>query len=606
MLADLRKILDLFEGRERLGLLALLCVIVVTALAQMAGVASIMPFMALVADPTVVTRHRVLSRVYAMFHFTNMQHFVIAVGFGVLILILVNNVLSALTTWLTLRLVWNKNHSLSVRLLRKYLSQPYVYFLNCNTSDLSKNILGEVNSVITGILIPVLNALARAVMVTALIALLVVVDVRLAVTIGLGFGGAYGVIYLGVRRRQGRIGRERLHANTLRFKTAAEAFGGIKELKVTGREDHFLRRFTGPSALFSRHMANNQIVSAVPRYVMEPVAFGGALVIILLSLMAGRNVTHILPIVSLFAFAGYRMMPALQQVFLGVTSLRFNRAALHVLHADLLEPNRHPPVASVPERIALPQKGASALAFTRAIELRKVTFRYPECSTPALEGIDLVVPKNGQIALVGATGSGKTTLVDVLLGLLVPQEGQVLVDGAPVNAAMLPGWKRLVGYVPQHIFLCDDTLARNIAFGMPDDEIDMAAVERAAKIANLHEAVGSLADGYHTVVGERGVRLSGGQRQRIGIARALYNDPELIIFDEATSALDGITEAAVMEAIHNIARAKTLVMIAHRLSSVRDCDAIYMLDKGRIVQSGTYDELIGSSSVFRAMAGGAA
>ena len=601
MLSALHRLLDLFDRGERVPLLGLFCAIVATAFVQALSVASIVPFMTLVANPHAITENGWLGRIYAFLGFADPRQFLIAAGIAVLVLIIASNALSALTTWWSLRIVWSKNHTLSRRLLKKYLSQPYTYFLNANTAHLSRNILGEVQAVVQGILTPVMNGLAKLVVAMALTGLLLMADPRVAMIVAALLGGAYGLMYTATRRRQARIGQERLQANALRFKTAAEAFGGIKEVKVAGREQHFLRRFSAPSALFSRHMASNQIVSALPRYVMEPVVFGGALLIVLLSLLAQRDVSRILPVVSLYAFAGYRLMPALQQVFAGLASLRFNLPALATLHNDLFLDAPH-----VARSADMPPFTARAvIAFEHVIQLKDVVFAYPGAATPALHNVSLEIPKNSSIGLVGPTGSGKTTLVDVMLGLLQPQKGTLCVDGRPVDAVAAGSWNRIVGYVPQHIFLCDDTLSRNIAFGVPDEEIDMQAVEVAARIANLHEFVVTLPQQYGTMVGERGVRLSGGQRQRIGIARALYSDPQVIIFDEATSALDGITEAAVMEAIHNIGRAKTLVMIAHRLSSVRQCDAIYMMEGGRVINAGTYQELIDSSSVFRAMAGGA-
>ncbi len=342
MLSTIRKVVDLFEGREKLRLAGLFGAILATGMVEAVGVASIMPFMALVGNPNIVSGGGRLGKLYTALHFTSVHRYLIAVGAAVLFLMFLSNALGAFTTWATLRIVWRKNHTLSQRLLRKYLSQPYSYFLNCNTADLSTNVLGEVNSVTVGTLVPLLNAVSKLIVALFLIGLLLVVDVRIAASVAVVLGGAYGAIYVSARRTQARIGRERLHANTLRYKTAAEAFGGIKELKVMGREEHFLKRFRAPSALFSRHMASNQIVATLPRYIMEPVALGGALLIVLLALVGNRDVGHVLPIVSVYAFAGYRLMPALQQVFGGVTSVRFNQPALDTLYADLMDSGVNP------------------------------------------------------------------------------------------------------------------------------------------------------------------------------------------------------------------------------------------------------------------------
>ena len=311
-------------------------------------------------------------------------------------------------------------------------------------------------------------------------------------------------------------------------------------------------------------------------------------------LSQGQDVTSILPTLTVYVFAIYRLMPALQNIFSAVTSIRSNEASLNTVYQDIQS-------SSVPEMVD--RDTLPTLPFRDRLELKNVTFTYPNMEQPVLEDFNISIRANTSVAFVGSTGSGKTTTVDLLLGLLSPEKGSLVVDGVPVTPENTPNWMKNLGYVPQVIYLNDDTVARNIAFGVHHTKVDRAAVERAAKLANIHDfIVDDLPQGYDTAVGERGVRLSGGQRQRLGIARALYHNPEVLILDEATSALDGVTEENIFKAVDNIGKSKTVIMIAHRISTVRNCDTIYLLDHGRVAAKGSYDELIASSPQFRAIA----
>lgn len=559
----------------------------------MVGVGSIAPFMNVVADPSAIQQNQWLHRVYATLGFTSTTAFLTAMGVAIVVLLAISNSISALATWGMLRFSWGTHHRLSGRLLKGYLAQPYSFFVQRNSASLNKRILSEVGIVINGVLTPALTILSRLLVVLALAGLLIALDPMLAIAIVVVLGGAYGTLYMAVRTKQRRLGRERVKANELRFKLMGEAFGGIKDVKVIQRESEFASRFMAPSWAFSKASASNAALAQLPRYLFETIAFGGFVLIVLYYLQGGQGVAQILPTISLYAFAGYRLMPELQQLFGGVAAIRFNQAALDELTGDMQR--------FVPRDPAV-QPSRETLAFRHAIEVEEVAFRYPGAANNALDGISLQIPRNQTVGLVGASGSGKTTLVDLLLGLYEPAEGRIRIDNIPLDARTVPAWRKQVGYVPQHIFLCDDTIANNIAFGVPPKEVDAARVERAARTAHLHDFVLALPGGYQTVVGERGVRLSGGQRQRIGIARALYHDPEVLIMDEATSALDGATEGAVMEAIQALAGRKTIVLIAHRLSTVEECDVIYLLEAGRVVAQGTYDELAATSTAFRAMA----
>jgi ABC-type multidrug transport system fused ATPase/permease subunit len=435
----------------------------------------------------------------------------------------------------------------------------------------------------------------------AILCLLVIVDPSVALAIVTVLGGAYTAVYLAARRKLAVISREQYDASRQKYRSAIEALGGIKDMKVLGREITFLRRYVFYA---ERHAHNNVlagVIGQLPRYALEIVAFGGILLVVLHFIGQGRQASQMIPLLALYAFAGYRLLPAMQQLFAALTNLRFSVASLDAVHADLKGSRADNDDAEDRLRDIA---AAPTMPFRQEIAFHDVWFKYDGASSAALHGISLEIAANSTIGLVGPTGCGKTTTVDVMLGLLAPSAGALVVDGVPVTGPRVAQWQRNIGYVPQSIYISDDTVARNIAFGVPDEEVDWVAVRRAAQVANLADFVETqLPDAYNTRIGERGVRLSGGQRQRIGIARALYRDPPVLILDEATSALDGITEEAVMDAVRGLARRKTIIIIAHRLTTVRDCDVIYQFDKGVICAKGTFNDLVRESAWFRQAAG---
>lgn len=597
----IRQLYDLLETRERWQLFALGLFMLAMALLETAGVASILPFMQVIANPGLVEENRWLAMVHERLGFDSTQSFLFFLGVLVLAIISINNGFSALTTWLMYRFAWSQNHRLSTRLLSRYLERPYAFYLSRNTTGLSKNILSEVQIVVQGVMLAGLKFISRFLSAALMIALLAIVEVRLAIIMALVLGGAYGGVYIVLRRKQRRLGEERIRQNGLRYQMAGEALAGIKELKVLGRERGFLKRFREPSWLFCRAAASNQVVANLPRYALETIAFCGILVILLYSLRFSDDLDQILPVLSLYVFAGYRLMPSLNEMFSSAIQMRFNRAALDDLQADLSDPVAG--LEQLPEPESREQMKLKPLPLEREIVLKSLSYRYPGAAMPSLDSVDMYIGRQQIIGLVGETGAGKTTLVDVILGLLDPSSGTVAVDGKVLEGQSRLAWRRSCGYIPQEIFLMDDSIRANIAFGVPSNLVDDDSVAVAARIARIDEFISSLPRGYDTRVGERGVRLSGGQRQRIGIARALYHDPDVLVMDEATSSLDGATEAAVMEMIHSLGKTKTLIVIAHRLSTVRECDMIYLVQNGRIIGRGKYEDLATTNSYFRTMAG---
>ncbi len=597
-ISTVNKLLDLLTPNERRHAFLLVGMILIMALLDVMGVASIMPFMNVVANPQMVSTNKYLAAVYGYFGFESTKNFLVLLGMVVFIALVVSNGFKALTTYILLRFTHMRNYTIGKRLVAGYLRQPYDWFLNRHSADLGKTVLSEVQAVITGALVPLMQFLAHGAVALALLGLLVVVKPILAFIVAAVLGSAYAIIYSLLRRYLGNIGEDRVRANRERFEAVQEVFGGVKDVKVSGLEGAMLGRFEGPAKRFARRQAAFQVSSQLPRFAMEIIAFGGLLSVVLYLLVVSGSLLQALPVLSVYAFACYRLMPALQQVYIQLSNMRFAGPALDALHKDFNTLN-HEDASDFNRCSHLP------LNIHQGLRLEQVGYTYPKASQPAINTITLDIPARTTVGLVGTTGSGKTTTVDIILGLLRPQCGKLLVDGIPITKDNVRSWQRTIGYVPQNIYLADDTVAGNIAFGLPLEKIDHAAVERAARVANLHEFVmRDMPQGYGTRVGERGVRLSGGQRQRVGIARALYHDPDVLILDEATSALDNLTERAVMEAVRNLGRRKTIILIAHRLTTVRGCDQIFVLEKGELAGQGSYDDLVETNESFRAMAHG--
>jgi ATP-binding cassette, subfamily B, bacterial PglK len=587
------KFLDLLTPSEQKQAFFLFFMVVIMALLDVLGVASIMPFMAVLANPELVESNYFLNFLYENIGFKGRYDFLFALGLLVFLLLIFSLFFKALTTYKQTRFALMLEHSIGKRLVAGYLQQPYSWFLNQHSGDLGKSILSEVANLINGGILPLMTFLAQITVAFGLLLLLLFVNPLLSVSVFAVLGSAYAIVYKLMSSGLKNLGEERILANQQRFKAVTEAFGASKEVKLGGLEQTYIQNFARPAEIYAKGQAKTQIIAELPRFLMEAVAFGGLLLVILYLMAQSGSFAKALPVVALYALAGYRLMPALQQIYASLIRLRFLGPALDVMHKDLKSLGHY----------SQDKKPITSMLIKQGIDLSQVDYTYPGAHRSAIKNISLYIQANSTVGLVGSTGSGKTTTIDVILGLLVPQSGGLSVDGQAIGPDNIRMWQKSIGYVPQHIYLSDDTVAANIAFGMDSKEIDMHAVERAAVIANLHEFVSKdLPQGYQTTLGERGIRLSGGQRQRIGIARALYHSPQVLILDEATSALDNLTEQAVMDAVHNLSQQVTIILIAHRLTTVIKCDQIFFLEKGEIKSQGTFEELFNNDPEFRAMA----
>lgn len=595
MFSVIKQFYDIFTPAERRAIFWLFFPMVFAAIMNVIGIAFVVPFIAIVTNPTSITTHGKVAWLYQAFHFTNTHQFLLFLGVLVLIFLTIGNGIGAFTTWLSLRFTNMRNFSLSKRLLENYLKQPYTYFLDKNSNILAKNILSEVSAVVTHVLRYLLDFITKSIAMLFIVALLFIVNPMLAISVVLTLGGAYSAIYASVRRQLGKISHVHIEAQEARYRIAHEALSGIKEIKLQGSEKIFLRAYEKPAKRFAHHEATGQIIADLPRYLLEIIAFGGIVLIILYLLATHHPLEELMPLLALYAFAGYRLMPGLQAIFGAMTSIKAHADTLKLLHHDLvLQKWENTPDVSL-ENHRLP--------FREKLELRGVKFIYPQSKQIILDQLNLSISVGESVGIVGETGAGKTTVVDIILGLLEPIAGKMLVDNTPITQKNATAWQKNLGYVPQHIYLSDDTVLHNIAFGFEQQEMDVVRVKEAAQMAAIHDFIeNTLPQGYDTLIGENGIRLSGGQRQRLGIARALYRDPSLLVLDEATSALDRITEENIMRAIYHLSRQKTIIIIAHRLSTLMSCDKIYLLQKGAIQDVGSYSELISRNEHFQRLA----
>lgn len=577
---NLKNFFYLLSVRERKSAGFLLLMILVMALLDMIGVASILPFMAVLSNPDIIETNMMLNEIFnisKIFGVKNDKQFLFVLGLIVFALLMISLFFKALTTYAQVRFVQMRQYSISTRLVESYLNQPYSWFLSRHSADLGKNVLSEVGQVISNGLSPFIELIAKGFVTIAIFTILIVADPKLMLVVSFFIGGAYGLFFYFISKYLKKIGKNRLINNKLRFTSVSEGFGAIKEVKLGGLEKKFVKNFSSSAYNFAQNNASAVFTSQMPRYVLEAIAFGGVILLILYMLAKTGNLNTALPVISLYVFAGYRVMPALQQIYASLTQLSFVGPSLDALIEDVKK------LKSIDQN----HKEEDILPFNKSIKLRNIEYRYPNSSIITLKDFNVNICAKTSVGFIGATGSGKTTTIDIILGLLEPQKGTLEVDGQVITKKNLRSWQRTIGYVPQHIYLSDDTIEANIAFGKDTKDIDQNALVKVSKIANLHEFVtNELPKKYQTTIGERGMRLSGGQRQRIGIARALYHNPRVLILDEATSALDNETENVVMEAVNNLSKDMTIILIAHRLDTVKNCDIIFKLDKGKVQNQG--------------------
>jgi len=578
ILQSLRRCYRLAAPYGRAKLLGVMVLILANGLAQVAGVTSVFPFFALAADPDRIERSNLGQWILA--HTPPMDRPTMLIWAGVISIgfTLLANGISLLSDVVRTRYAHALGHSLRTQLMEALCNRPYGYFLQRNSGHLLQKITGDVYQFVNSVCLPLLEAISRFVSVLLLLVTIFFVQPGVAIAAGAIFGGFYVVVFLVLRRRSQALGQALKTANRDMMAGAQQLLGGIKPILVHGKAGYFRDRFARSSAAQARLLPKVPIYGNTPRYLVEPIVLGSLVGIVLWSAAQGRDLGSILPSLSVLALAAYRMLPSIQILYGQVTqviSMGYTAKEVEV-ELESAQAICHP---SSEQNAG----GARApLSFERTIKLQGVTFSYPNSARRVLDDFTLEIPKNSSVGIVGTTGSGKSTLVDVILGLHAPQKGRMLVDDYEVGGADLEAWRKLIGYVPQDIYLLDASIEENIAFGIPTEEIDRKAIIEAARAAQILDFVETgLPQSWKTEVGERGVRLSGGQRQRIGLARALYHKPQVLVLDEATSALDHETETEVMRAIESLHGTITMIVIAHRLTTLSGCDAICRIVNGK-------------------------
>ena len=593
LLALLKKVISILDNKERRFFYYLSFAFFFVAIIETFGVVLIIPFIEIASNPEVINSNYQLNQINEFFQFNNTNSFILFLGISYFFYLIFSQAFKAVIMYLQLRYTFSLEASISKRLLESYLRQTYSWFLDKHSGDMGKGILSEVAETIHYSLNPLLAMISQLFLTTLLITLIVLVNPLVALITLLFLLVLNLLIFNKVKNWIKLIGINKVKHNERRYKTVVEAFGAIKEIKLSGIERIYSNKFSSAANDFSTANSNVQIVSILPKYLLEALSFGFLILFILYNLSLGNNLTEVLPILSMFAFAALRLIPAFQQIFSGLNKINFSTKGLDDILYRLNE-NKN---------LEISKKTNNSLQIKNKIEINDLNFIYPNSNRMALNKINISIEAGKKIGIVGSTGSGKTTLVDILLGLLKPTSGDISLDGSEIIKLGLRKWQNSIGYVPQNIFLSDKTVAENIAFGHSLEELNIERVKQVCKIACLHEFITEELDqNYFTEVGERGIRLSGGQRQRIGIARALYNNPSLLVLDEATSALDNLTEKKIIESIADHSENITTIIIAHRLNTIKNCDCIYYLENGGIKSSGTYEELILKSKEFKKLA----
>lgn len=560
--------------------MVLLALMVIGMLLETLGIGLVIPALVLLTQSNLTSSYPMLQP--ALQALDNPSQQTLVVG-GMLVLVgiyLIKSLFLAFLAWRQMHFAYEVQAQLSQRLFTTYLRQPYTFHLQHNSAQLIRNVTREIELFTASGILPGMVLLTELLVLIGLCSLLLVVEPQGALIVVSILGTAAWGFHRLTHGRITRWGEARQHHEGLRIQHLQQGLGGAKDVKLLGRETDFLEQYRQHNVQSARMGRLHDTLKQLPRLWLELLAVSGLAVLVISMLMQHREFEAVLPTLGLFAAAAFRLMPSVNRVLGAAQSLRYGLPAIDTLHAELNL--AAPEVAS--DRI-------SSKPFRATLELRQITYAYPGATEPALKDLSLTIQHGEMIGFIGTSGAGKSTLVDVLLGLLTPDAGEVWLDGVSIQEN-LRNWQDQIGYVPQSIFLTDDTLRRNVAFGLANEQINDTAIRHAIQAAQLEEFVASLPDGMETLVGERGIRLSGGQRQRIGIARSLYHDPAVLVLDEATSSLDTATEREVMQAVRTLHGKKTVLIVAHRLSTVEHCDRLYRLSHGRLAAEGSPDAML--------------
>jgi ABC-type multidrug transport system fused ATPase/permease subunit len=571
MLDMLRKLAALFPARDRRDAAVLFVLMFLATGLEAFAVWSVYPLILALLNPTAIGSVPFLRVISNRLGNPAPEKMLVGLLAAVFLVYLVKNVYAAYVAWAQNRFAFDKQSALARRLFHLYLNQPYTFHMQRNSAELIRNMTGEADQLIWMVFLPGVILVAEGLITAALVTLLFIVQ-PLAALVIMGIFGGVGVTYmLLLRHRLTKWGEDRQYHDWKRILRIQEGLGGIKEVKILGREQYFLEQFMTHSEARSKSYTRFQLTAAMPLLVLEVTGMLSLVTVVLLALGLGWSIAAVVPFLGMVAAAAFRLVPASNRILLTFQQLRYGGPVVENLYEQF----------QLPLVEAGPRATASDAVFKRVLRLENLAFRYPDRPHDVFTSVDVEIARGQSVAIVGPSGSGKTTLVDLMLGLLEPAAGRITVDGRDIHT-ILPLWQSKIGYIPQHVYLSDESLRLNIAFGLPAEAIDEAALQRAIDQAQLRDLIASLPQGLETVIGERGVRLSGGQLQRVGIARALYNDPEVLVLDEATSALDSRTEAQIMDAIGKLRGEKTIIIIAHRLSTVEGCDVNLRVANGTV------------------------
>ena len=578
----IKSLFKLLTPKQKRSYTYLQIIFLFTALAQVAGIASLAPFITLLSKPELIQSNQYIHSIYILIGAKNTNVFFMMFAVAIMTFITISNIIAGFSIWKLVRFSVDVAGSLQNRVYSNYLKNDYVFFSRNNSSKLISTITQEVTRFMYMVLIPFLQMTSQLAIAFIIVIGLFYIDYVLASLSVILVGGIYFFIFRLLRKKLGKHGAKLIKINTERVKLLNESLGGIKEVKLLGTEPWYQEQVFRINKDALNSSAFMGLSGDLPRYIVESIVFVAILCLALYLLNEYGNSGKVISILSLYAMAGYRLLPAVQTIFKSSSSIRGHAGVVDIMLKELENSaiDKNDEIDTTKISIAEP-----------AILLSDVTYRYPSAEKDALSHVTLNIAPNTMVAFVGASGAGKSTAVDIILGLLYPDEGQLIVSNNTITKSNARGWQKHIGYVPQNIFLIDDTVANNIAFGIQKEKIDMERVVAVAKMANIHQYILSLPDQYNFIVGERGAQLSGGQKQRIGIARALYHDTNVLILDEATSALDSITESQIMSEILNLSKSRTIIVIAHRLSTVINANNIVFFENGTVSDQGTFQEL---------------